>query len=72
MSSSLRDEVARIVQNAVREGEGSLLGEWALTYADDILAIPEIAEALRMPRAYYPNGIPRGDPGGCEAHPKRG
>lgn len=42
----LRDAIRDIIREAAKEGDGYLLDCQAETYAAEVLAIPEIAEAL--------------------------
>jgi hypothetical protein len=49
---TLREKIELIIREAVSESEGCVLGSFVSTYADEILAIPEIAEALEASKAW--------------------
>lgn len=66
----LREEIANLIGDSL--GWPKDRRESSVRLAALILAIPRLQEALRQPVSHYPNGIPRGDPNGCEAPPKQG
>lgn len=46
VNNELRDAVAKIIQRATRDCGNCLLDDEAVSYADDILALPRIAALL--------------------------